>query len=236
MLKKNLLLIVILLLLIGVGGFAFFVLNKETLLNMPKVFASKEQCEAETNSPCIRYLCDIPIGDLYQKLCTNGSGTGWYNAKQIGIEEEVPQEPSGEPREISFQKVDLHTDWRLKKSYDYSIYRGIFRTEAELKNIWKYMVNAYDEVSGLPFPKNPNQPVMSEVDFDKYSVVWYADRGSNASFVTMKKMVEYQNLIEAHLALFYSDFGSSHLNLWTIPKTEKEIRFVETKEYEQRGP
>lgn len=235
MLKKNFLIIIILLLLIG-GGFVFFVLNKETLLDKPKVFASKEQCEAETNSACIHYLCDISIGDLYQQLCTNGPGTGWYNAKQIGIEEEIPQEPAGEPSEISFQKVDLHSDWRLKQSFDYSTYSGIFRTEAELQSAWRHMVNAYDEVSGLPFPKNPNQPVMPKVDFDKYSVIWYADRGSNASFVKMNKVVEYQNLVEAYLTLFYSDFGSSHLNLWTIPKTDKEIRFVETKEYEQGGP
>ena len=218
--------------MLGIAG--YFMSTRETV-NI-KVFASKEQCEKETSSNCIYYLCDIPLGDLYKKLCTSWLGTGWYNAQQIGIEEEPPQEPSGEPNKILFQEANLHADWRLKESYDYSIYSGIFRTEVELKNVWKYMVNAYDEVSGLPFPKNPNQPMMPQIDFDKYSVVWYADNGSNASFVTMNKVVEYQNLIEAHLTLFYSDFGSSHLNLWTIPKTDKKIRFVETKEYEQREP
>ena len=230
--SKKLSIIIAVVILLGIAG--YFVVTKN--ISGVKVFTTKEQCEKETNSGCIYYLCDIPIGDLYQKLYTNGPDTGWYNAKQIGIVEEVSQEPIGEPNNISFQKVDLHADWRLKQSYDYSTHRGIFHTEADLKKVWKYMVNAYDEVSGLPFPKNLNQPpVMPEIDFDKYFVVWYTNGGSGASFVTMNKVVEYQNLIEAHLTLFYSDFGSSHLNLWTIPKTEKGIRFVETKEYEQRG-
>ena len=98
------------------------------------------------------------------------------------------------------------------------------------------MVNAYDEQQAFWKKKHENQPIMPMIDFSKHSVIWYADRCSNASFTTMKEVLEYDNFIQAHVSPFYSDFGSSHLNLWTIQKTDKEIQFVETKEYEQGGP
>ena len=81
--NKNLLKITLLVLLIVCVVFAFLLMNKKTLFGQPKVFASNEQCEKETTSHCIHYLCDIPIGDVYQRLCTNGPGTGWYNDKDL---------------------------------------------------------------------------------------------------------------------------------------------------------
>lgn len=138
-------------------------------------------------------------------------------------------------KEVSFEEVELHQDWALKKSFDYSTYRGVFYNEAELKQVWADMINVWDEHSGLPIKTNPNQPIMPIIDFEKYSVIWYADRGSRASFVTLNKVLERTDILEAHVALFYSDFGSSNLNLWTIPKTEKSVRFVESREYD-RGP
>jgi hypothetical protein len=51
------------------------------MLYKPKVYASKDQCEADTKSTCTYYLCDIPLGQLYQKLCVNGPGSGWYDLR-----------------------------------------------------------------------------------------------------------------------------------------------------------
>ena len=59
--------------------FVFWLTNKGTMFSQSKVFVSKEQCEQETSSKCIHYLCDIPVGDMYQQLCTNERGSGWYN-------------------------------------------------------------------------------------------------------------------------------------------------------------
>jgi len=150
-------------------------------------------------------------------------------------ETEVPIASVGEPQSVSFKKVDLHSDWRLKSSYNYSTYKGTFQNENELKKVWGSMVNAYDELQAFWEKKNENQPVMPVISFNKNSVIWYADRGVSASFVTMDEVIEYDDFIEAHIVLFYSDFGSSHLNLWTIPKTDKPVQFIETREYEERG-
>jgi len=62
----------------------YFIFSKNT--SKIKVFDTKEQCETETGSSCIYYLCDIPIGELYQKLCgKGGSGSGWYNSSAIEV-------------------------------------------------------------------------------------------------------------------------------------------------------
>lgn len=142
----------------------------------------------------------------------------------------------GDHRSIAFEKIGLHSDWRLRKSFDYATHKGVFRSESALKQVWADMINAWDEQKFFWQRKHDNQPVMPTVDFSKKSVLWYGDRGGGASFVTMKKVLEFDDVIEAHLVLFHSDFGSSHLNLWTVPKTDKPVRFVETSEYEKRGP
>lgn len=65
--------ILIILILIILAILVFLQLYK------PKVYATQDQCETETKSSCTFYSCDIPIGQLYQKLCVNGRGSGWYN-------------------------------------------------------------------------------------------------------------------------------------------------------------
>lgn len=46
-------------------------------------YESKENCEVKTGSACIYYLCDIPIGVLYEKICQEGPGSGYYNSKKL---------------------------------------------------------------------------------------------------------------------------------------------------------
>jgi hypothetical protein len=130
--------------------------------------------------------------------------------------------------EVPFQTIGFNSAWQLDSSYNYSQYRGIFYTQAELKNVWKYMANAYG--SGSAAQSQGGEPVMPQIDFSKYSVIWYAVRGSNASAVTVNKVVETTDTIEVYATLLYSDYGSNGLNLWTVPKTDKPVRFIETPE------
>ena len=143
---------------------------------------------------------------------------------------------AGDSKSIPFEKLNLHTDWQLKSSFNYSIHKGLFQNEGELKKVWAYMINAWDEQSAFWKKRQANQPVMPTIDFEKYSVIWYADRGTNASFVTLDEVLEQADFLQAKVTLVYSDFGSSHLNLWTIPKTNKTVRFVENRESEKGGP
>jgi len=217
-----------------VGHFALVKNQAPTSQTQQVVFASQEDCEQKTGKSCTFQMCDyIPPGKTFEEVCGKDFKKGWVHIISVTTNQ---QQPITEPKSVPFEKVNLHSDWRLKSSFNYSTYKGIFRNENELKKVFGSMVNAYDELQAFWEKKHEPQPVMPVIDFSKYSVIWYADRGSNASFTTLKEVLEYDDFIEARVTPFYSDFGSSHLNLWTIPKTDKDIRFVETKEYEQRGP
>lgn len=134
---------------------------------------------------------------------------------------------------IEFEIIKIDSEWRLKSNYNYSTYKGIINSESDFSKLWNSMINVYDELRG---EINPNRPIIPTVDFNNYSVIWYADKGKNASFSTATEMIEYDDHIEIHITNFYSDFGSSHLNLWKIPKTTKPVKFIEESKYEERGP
>jgi|TARA_Y100000310_G_scaffold90331_1_gene87612 hypothetical protein len=138
---------------------------------------------------------------------------------------------------INFENIELNPDWRLKQSFDYSRYggMGIFHNDKEFDKIFSHMINAYKEV-GSKGERAKKEPVKPIINFDEYSVIWYADRISQASFSGLSNVLECEGVIVANMTLFYSDFGSSHLNLWKIKKINKKINFIENKIYEERGP
>ena len=135
---------------------------------------------------------------------------------------------------LPVQPVKLDDAWRLGFSFTCSPCYGVFRTAAELERVWASMVNAWDEHRGFRGPRERNQPIMPTIDFERSSVLWYADFAGSASWTTLQDVVEYPDALQADVTLFHSDFGSRHLNLWTIPKTAKPVRFVEQHEYESR--
>ena len=233
--QKNIFIALFTLLVIGIVGYFVSIRNQTpTPQTQQIVFASQEECEQKTGKSCSFQMCDyIPPGKTFEEACGKDFKKGWVSRTSAVSNQ---QEPIVEPKSVSFEKINLHSDWRLKSSFNYSTCKGVFRNENELKKVWGSIVNAYDELQAFWEKKHENQPIMPIIDFSKYSVIWYADRCNNASFTTMKNVLEFNDFIQAHVIPFHSDFGSSHLNLWTIPKTDKEIRFVETEEYEQRGP
>ena len=91
---------------LGIAGYFMFIREDVRI----KVFANKEQCEKETGSNCIYYLCDIPFGDLYQKLCINGLGSGWYSSAEIGDNETTQSETAQ-------WKIFTNTEYKYRVSY-----------------------------------------------------------------------------------------------------------------------
>jgi hypothetical protein len=86
------------------------------------------------------------------------------------------------PKIIVFQEITSNNfSPRLNDFFDYSLFRGVFRNEQELKEIWKYVTDKIYDKNLKQFV----QPILPVVDFSKYSVVWYADYGSKASVVEM---------------------------------------------------
>jgi len=136
----------------------------------------------------------------------------------------------GEPEVVPFQEIELHEDWILGDSFDYSKYKGIFHNEKEFKDVWTHIVNAWKEL-GYSNDKAKNNPVMPVIDFNKYSVIWYANRGSGASFVTINEILDFKDVVQVNITLVHSDYLTRVLNLWTIPKTEKSVNFAEETEY-----
>ncbi len=137
----------------------------------------------------------------------------------------VPPDPAGTPRSLAFQRVELPENWGFWQDFDFSThYRGIIRSEAELAALWSFMVN-YDD----PARANPPIPL---VDFAEHSLIWYAEVGSFAFFVDLDEVLEFENVIEAHVTLHRTDFAENHLHLWNISLTDKPVRFVETELYD----
>jgi hypothetical protein len=133
-------------------------------------------------------------------------------------------------------KIEIDPDLRLKDSFDYSTYCGIIRSQRELNTLWSQLINIQNDFYHKLTSRIPESP---QVDFSKHMVLWFADRGVNASFVESLEIAknEETNSFKAIIHVFHSDFGSSRLNLWKIPKISKEIIIqVEHKYEEHRGP
>jgi len=144
------------------------------------------------------------------------------DSKKIGI-----------PRHIKAEKVEINADLRLKDKFDYSTYCGVVHSQIELNRLWSQLINIQRKFYQL----NARVPKPPQVDFSKHMVLWFAERGVHASFVQSLEITENEekNSLNVIVYVFHSDFGSSNLNLWKIPKTDKEIIFKVEHKYD-RGP
>ncbi len=136
-------------------------------------------------------------------------------------------------RHIKAEKVEINADLRLKDRFDYSTYYGVVHSQIELNRLWSQLINIQRKFYQL----NARVPKPPQIDFGKHMVIWFADRGVHASFVQSLEITENEerNSLNAIVYVFHSDFGSSNLNLWKIPKTDKEIIFKVEHKYD-RGP
>jgi hypothetical protein len=139
----------------------------------------------------------------------------------------------GKATGIAPVQIKIDSDLRLKDGFDYSTYYGVFRSQEGLNEIWKNMINVQKEVF---LKKEIVVPLPPRVDFGESIVLWFADRGAQASFVKSMMVLksDQRNTLTALVEVFHSDFGSSRLNLWRIPRTDKSIVFEVKHLYEER--
>ncbi|MDP1689414.1 MAG: hypothetical protein Q8L47_04810, partial [bacterium] len=119
--------IIVLVVAMGVG---YFIFTKES--GGIKVFESKDQCEREAGSKCIYYLCDIPLGDIFQKICTQGDGSGWYNVIQIGASD--ASTASTTSTTSTFSAIDT-SDWKTYRNEEYGF--GLRDIEFKYPKKWE---------------------------------------------------------------------------------------------------
>ena len=94
------------------------------------------------------------------------------------------------------------------------------------------LVHLWEETV-LDFHSIPEAPV---IDFSSYTVLWYADKGSNASFVELQSLAKNkEGGVSAEILVFHSDFGSRRLNLWRLQKSAGPLQVEEKPQYD-RGP
>lgn len=83
------LVIAFLFVLTSIGGSYYHLKQKgqsspNNLHQKSRLFLTREECERETKSNCHSYICDIPLGEVYQLLCKDGKGeVGWFSSDLI---------------------------------------------------------------------------------------------------------------------------------------------------------
>ena len=149
--------------------------------------------------------------------------------------EKLEKVPAVEPDSFVAEKIPIADDLRLNDRFDYSTYWGTIRSQKELDKIWSGLVNIQKTFYHKPGAIVPPAP---QVDFSTNMVLWFAERGVNASFVESVALSpdKTSNTLNVLVTVFHSDFGSSHLNLWKIPRTKYNIVLKVKHKYETRGP
>jgi len=132
---------------------------------------------------------------------------------------------------ILIEKIDILDKLRIRDGFVRKKYYGVIQNQKELKKIWSKLYDVYNDLNIII---NTNDAPVPQIDFNNYSVIWYANRGSGASFVNSIDVIEDSDQVVVKIGIFYSDFGSSHLNLWKVPKITKEVIFEEIKQFETR--
>ncbi|MGV7220385.1 MAG: hypothetical protein ACQ9MH_02520 [Nitrospinales bacterium] len=134
---------------------------------------------------------------------------------------------------ISIERVSIDANLHLEESFDYSTYFGVINSPEGLRKIWSHIVK---NENTLFFPNAGVSPP-PKIDFNNYRVLWFADRGANASFIESVDLVEdiKSGSLTAKIKVWHSDFGSRKLNLWKIKNKSKKIIFYEIHNYDE-GP
>jgi len=133
--------------------------------------------------------------------------------------------PAEKENVIAGLRIEIPSKLRYRDFFVKMKYYGIIQSQKELNKVWSKLYDVYSKNNVLA---NTNDAPVPQVDFSKNSVIWYADRGSGASFVKSIDVYEEAESITITFGLFYSDFGSSHLNLWKVPRISKIVILKET--------
>ena len=148
----------------------------------------------------------------------------------------LPAAAAGTQTEIPYREIKTPPGLGMQPLPDEDVkYYGILQTQDQFNALWNMQENTATDFPALFSWMIPPAP---EIDFEKYTVLWFSNGGARASFVTLKKILatgDSTHAITIYLDVVHSDFGSRQLNLWRIPKTTGPVVFKETHIYD-RGP
>jgi len=126
--------------------------------------------------------------------------------------------------------IEVAANLRLGRTFDYELYFGTFLSREELDWVWGYLENVEAEGNPLTRGEVPDPP---EIDFENEMLLWFADRGASASFVSAIALDALPpETLRVRVTAFHSDFGSRRINLWRVPRYEGPVEFEIEHEYE----
>jgi len=170
----------------------------------------------------IAFLLWLGLPGLLSAQITESVSNAVTVSDAVTVSQAVTAQPLNVPPELGLRALP---DEDVK-------YYGVLQNQDQLDALWELQENIMNDLPSLLSWMIPDSP---EVDFQQNTVLWYSNRGARASFVEIKKVVETEHSLTVHIEVTHSDFGSSRLNLWRIPKTDKPVMFKETHFYNQ-GP
>ena len=89
-------------------------------------------------------------------------------------------------------RIEITDKLRIRDGFVKKKYYGVIQNQKELNRIWSEL---YDVDNDLNIIFNTNDAPAPQIDFNNYSVIWYANRGSGASFVdSIEVFKEQQNI------------------------------------------
>lgn len=142
--------------------------------------------------------------------------------------------PPRQTESLPFELLDIPPEIGLRALPEEEVhYSGAVRTREQFLELWNLQENVMSDFPRLFNWLIPDPP---GIDFNRYTVLWFSNRGAGASFVELQKIVHAGegDALEAHIKVVYSDFVSKKLNLWRIPKTSRPIVFKEHPVYDRK--
>jgi len=126
-------------------------------------------------------------------------------------------ENTGIRREVEAESIPVVGELKLKDNSGRSENYGLVGSQKELEELWTDVINAdkpYSSRLGLNVSEPP------EVDFDKYSVIWFSGVGPEETAVDSVSVAVYDSDMTVVVSIVATDSGSTgRLSLWKVPVT-----------------
>jgi len=132
---------------------------------------------------------------------------------------------------VEAEKIPVDDDLNLSGWSKDEAYFGMISSQGELDRLWSRQVDAnkpYASRLGIGLPDSPR------VDFGKYSVIWFSDRGAGSSGVESVLVAAYEADRTVFVTFVANHFGaaSNRLELWKVPLTGYRPEFDVLHKYE----
>lgn len=118
---------------------------------------------------------------------------------------------------VTAEMIPVPMHMQVKEEFIRDTYRGIIQSQLEFARLWEQL-------------ENSDSALMPDIDFNKYSLIWFVPIGARASSVQSIVIVKQPQRTVIKVDLIQSDYFSHALFLWRVPKIEKNVVFEESKE------